>query len=84
MKTSPSLAAQAKAWEFFSQYQKPFLCAFGDDDPVSKGGDLPFLDRVPGTAGQPHTTIKGGGHFVQEDNPKELCQVIAAFIRANS
>ena len=84
MKTSPSLAAQAKAWEFFSQYQKPFLCAFGDDDPVSKGGDLPFLDKVPGTAGQPHTTIKGGGHFVQEDNPEELCQVIAAFIRANS
>ena len=45
---------------------------FGDDDPVSKGGDLPFLDRVPGTAGPAHTTIKGGGHFVQEDNPRAL------------
>jgi haloalkane dehalogenase len=83
MKTSPSLEAQAKAWAFFSQYQKPFLCAFADDDPVTKGGDAVFLAKVPGTKGQPHTTIKGGGHFVQEGNPSELCQVIGDFVRAS-
>ena len=83
MKTSPSLEAQAKAWAFFSEYTKPFLCAFADDDPVTGGGDQPFLEKVPGTKGQAHTTITDGGHFVQEGNPQQLCQVIGDFIRAN-
>jgi len=37
---------------------------------------------VPGTAGQPHTTIKGAGHFLQEDKGEQLAQVIADFIAA--
>ena len=83
MSTSPSLEAQGRAWEFFRQWQKPFLCAFADNDPVTAGGDQPFLAQVPGAQNQPHTTIKGGGHFVQEGNPEQLCQVIGDFIRAN-
>ena len=75
--------AQAKAWAFFSEYTKPFLCAFADNDPVTGGGDQPFLEKVPGTKGQAHTTITDGGHFVQEGNPQQLCQVIGDFIRAN-
>ena len=27
---------------------------------------------IPGAAGQPHTTIEGGGHFIQEDRGEEL------------
>ena len=42
--------------------------------------DRAFLDRVPGTAGQPHTTITGAGHFLQEDKGPELATVIADFI----
>ena len=83
MSTSPSLEAQGRAWGFFRQWQKPFLCAFADNDPVTAGGDQPFLTQVPGAQNQPHTTIKGGGHFVQEGNPEQLCQVIGDFIRAN-
>ena len=83
MSTSPSLEAQGRAWEFFRQWRKPFLCAFADNDPVTAGGDQPFLTQVPGAQNQPHTTIKGGGHFVQEGNPEQLCQVIGDFIRAN-
>ena len=30
----------------------------------------------PGTKGQPHTTIEGGGHFLQEDKGEELARVI--------
>ena len=37
---------------------------------------------MPGTAGQPHTTIKGAGHFLQEDKGEQLAQVIADFIAA--
>ena len=64
------------AWEFFESFEKPFVCAFADDDPVTKGGDAIFLNRVPGAKGQPHTTIKGAGHFLQETRPKEVSQVI--------
>ena len=60
----------------------PFLCAFSDGDPITKGGERAFLRGVPGTEGQPHTTIEGGGHFLQEDKGPEVAEVVAAFIAA--
>ncbi len=78
----PSLEAQARAWEFYSRFEKPFLCAFVDDDPVTRGGDAPFMETVPGARGQPHTTIRGGGHFVQEKRPAEVVKIIVDFIAA--
>ena len=35
----------------------------------------------PGCAGQPHTTIDGGGHFLQEDRGEQLARVVAAFVQ---
>lgn len=78
----PSLEAQGKAWEFYAAFEKPFLCAFTDDDPVTRGGDRPFIETVPGAKGQPHTTINGGGHFLQEKRPAELTKVIVDFVRS--
>ena len=80
--TDPSLEAQKKAREFFTSFEKPFLCVFADDDPVTKGGDAVFLERVPGTRGQPHTTIRGGGHFVQENCPEQVTKAIVDLIRS--
>ncbi len=80
--TDPALDAQRRAWAFYETFEKPFLCAFADDDPVTKGGDQAFIERVPGARGHPHTTIKGGGHFVQENAPDQVAQVILDFIRA--
>ena len=37
---------------------------------------------MPGAQGQPHTTIAGGGHFLQEDRGEELARVVADFIAA--
>ena len=80
--TSPSLEAQRQAWAFFETFDKPFLCAFADDDPVTRGGEAQFRERVPGAKGLPHTTIKGGGHFVQENAPEQVAQVIIDLIRS--
>ncbi len=79
----PASADNAAAWEVLERFERPWLCAFSDGDPVTRGGEAPFLRRVPGTAGQPHTTIVGGGHFLQEDRGRELAEVIVGFIERN-
>jgi haloalkane dehalogenase len=76
----PERDANLAAWAVLEQFDKPFLCAFSDSDPVTKGGERAFIDRVPGTAGQPHTTVVGGGHFLQEDKGPELASIIIEFI----
>jgi len=78
----PAAAANRKAWEVLRQWQKPFLTAFSDSDPITRGGDRAFQALVPGTKGQPHRTITGAGHFLQEDKGEELAQVVVEFVRS--
>jgi haloalkane dehalogenase len=66
---------QLKAWAVLDQWEKPFLCCFSDGDPITRGGDALFVGRVPGTAGQPHTTLRGG-HFIQEDDPAGFVECV--------
>lgn len=77
----PASADNRKAWAVLSKWEKPFLCAFSDQDPVTRGGDRAFQAQVPGTKGQAHTTIGGGGHFLQEDRGEELAKVVVDFIQ---
>ena len=77
----PANEANRKAWEVFERWEKPFLTAFSDGDPITRGGDRIFLARIPRTKGQPHTTIKNAGHFLQEDKGEELARVIVDFIK---
>ena len=65
------------------QWDKPFLCCFSDGDAITKGGERNSCNTVPGTKGQAHTTIEGGGHFLQEESGPELAAVLNAFIEAN-
>ena len=63
--------------------EKLFRPKTSDRDPV-RGFDVAFRERIPGTKGQPHTTIEGGGHFLQEDCGEELARVVVDFIRRTS
>ena len=76
----PASEANRAAWDVLRKFEKPFLTAFSDKDPIMKGGDKVFRAEVPGCEGQPHTTIDGGGHFLQEDCGEQLARVVAAFI----
>jgi haloalkane dehalogenase len=76
----PASDANRRAWETLRAWSKPFLTAFSDQDPITRGGDNAFQREVPGCAGQPHTTIEGAGHFLQEDSGEELAQVIVDWI----
>jgi len=77
----PASEANRRAWEVLRHWEKPLLTAFSDGDPVTRGGERAFQKLVPGAQGQPHVTILGAGHFLQEDKGEELAQVILDFIR---
>jgi haloalkane dehalogenase len=76
----PAAEANRRAWEVLSRFEKPFLTAFSDQDPITRGADKILQRSIPGAKDQPHTTIEGGGHFLQEDRGEELAQVVNAFI----
>ncbi len=77
----PATPDNQRAWEVLSRWDKPFLCAFSDQDPITGGGERMLMGKIPGAHGQPHTTIEGGGHFLQEDRGEELARVVAAWAR---
>jgi haloalkane dehalogenase len=76
----PAAPANRAAWEVLRRLTKPFLTAFSDTDPVTAGGDRIFQREIPGCAGQPHTTITGAGHFLQEDKGEDLARVVVELI----
>ena len=79
---NPAAVANRAAWEVLQTWEKPFLLAFSDSDPITAGADAPFRKLVPGTEGQSHTTIEGAGHFVQEDAGPQLAAIIADLIES--
>jgi haloalkane dehalogenase len=78
----PASEANRAAWKTLEQFDRPVLCAFSDSDPITAGADRVLLKLVPGTQGQPHTTIVGGGHFLQEDKGEELAAVVVDFMKS--
>ena len=76
----PAAVPNRRAWEVLSHWQKPFLTAFSDADPITRGADRFLQQAIPGAKGQPHTTIVGAGHFLQEDKGEDLARVIVDFI----
>ncbi len=78
----PEAPANRVAWEELERFERPVLCAFSDRDPVTAGADRHLRERIPGAAGQPHTTVEGGGHFLQEDCGERLAEIVAGFVAA--
>jgi len=76
----PASEANREAWKVFEGWTKPFLTAFSDSDPITRGGEGVFQRRVPGAKDQDHVTIEGAGHFLQEDAGERLAEVIAKFV----
>jgi haloalkane dehalogenase len=75
-----SVAENKAAWKILENFSGPFLTAFSDSDPVTKGGEQIFQQRVPGAKGQKHVTIRDAGHFLQEDKPDEIADLLHEFI----
>jgi haloalkane dehalogenase len=79
----PAAEANRAAWRQLAAWDKPFLVAFSDRDPIT-GPMASVLQRtIPGAAGVEHPVISGAGHFLQEDAGERLGSVIADFIRTH-
>lgn len=78
----PERQNNARAWEVFKRWDKPFLRLCSDRDPVTRGGHRIWQKLVPGALGQPHAITRGAGHFLQEDRGVEVARAIVAFMRA--
>jgi haloalkane dehalogenase len=76
----PAAGAKPPAWEVLSHWDKPFVTAFSDLDPITGGGDRIFQRLVPGARGRPHRTLSEGGHFLQEDVGPELAGVVVDLV----
>jgi haloalkane dehalogenase len=79
-RNDPGAAICRQTMTALEAWERPFLTAYSDGDPATRGWETVFQERIPGAKGQKHTTIEGAGHFVQEDRGEELGQVIAAFV----
>ena len=78
----PAAPANRAAWEVLARWDKPFLVAFSDGDPIT-GAMAPVLKKlVPGTRGLEHPVIEKAGHFLQEDAGTELGRVVAELVLA--
>jgi len=70
--------------QFYSKWDKPLITAFGEKDTLMAGRDKVWQDSVPGAQGQPHSLVKDGAHFIQEDKPKELVEILDRFIKSQN
>jgi len=73
----PASAPNRTAWQRLSEWDRPFLVAFGDADPITSAMAPVLHGIVPGAQ---RVTIAGAGHFVQEDAGRELGAAIARFV----
>ena len=76
----PASEANRAAWQVLSRWEKPFLCAFSDGDPIT-GAMAPVLRAaVPGAARRDHPVIASAGHFLQEDAGERLAGEVVRFL----
>lgn len=76
----PEAAENADAWSTLEGFDKPFLTVWCPEDPVLGHLQDEFVARVPGAAGQPHTELRPGGHFIQDDCGEDIAAVLVEWL----
>ena len=79
---NPGVPITTAAWEFYANWTRPFLTVFGARDPIAAkpGAHRKLQAKIPGAAGQPHVMIETANHFIQEDAPDQLVEIVDAFV----
>jgi haloalkane dehalogenase len=76
----PASEANRAAWDVFRKWRKPFLTTFSNRDPITRGGEVPWQQAVPGANDRKHVTVRNAGHFLQEDKGAELAEILIQYV----
>lgn len=77
----PGSEGMRRTRQALKHWTKPVQIMFSDSDPITAGGDRFFRKLIPASATQPEITIRGAGHFLQEDAGLEIAGHIIDFIQ---
>ena len=69
-----------KARKVLSEWRKPALVLFSDKDKILSGFEGFFYKLIPSSGNQKRITIKGAGHFLQEEKGEEIAEYIRKFM----
>lgn len=67
-------------WKKLCLYNKPFLTIFSDKDPFTKKVEEDFIKYIKGAQNIKHHKIKNAGHFLQEDEPELVNELVINFL----
>jgi haloalkane dehalogenase len=70
-----------EALKTLRKFSRPFITAFSDSDPITRGGDTILQRMISGATGQPHMTVTEAGHFLQEDAPDQVAESMLRALR---
>ncbi len=76
----PGAAEMRAARRILSSWRKPVQVMFSDGDPILGGAAKFFRRLFPTAADQPEVTIRGAGHFLQEEKGADIAAEVIAFI----
>jgi len=77
----PGAREMKAARDSLSRWRKPALVMFSDGDPILGGAASFFRRLIPSASEQPAITIRGAGHFLQEEKGAEIAAEAVAFIQ---
>jgi haloalkane dehalogenase len=72
----PPASMLRRAWEGLRAYDKPFVTAFAEHEDVTRTFESVFQSQVVGASGQTHVTVPAAGHFLQEQQPEILIDLV--------
>lgn len=76
--TDPPASMLLEAWQGLENFERPFVTVFADREDITRFFEPLFQQNVPGAHGRNHITIPNAGHFLQEQAPDQLVEVILA------
>jgi haloalkane dehalogenase len=79
-RNDPGAAIGRTTMAALERWDRPFLTAYSDADPATRGWETVFQRRVPGAVGRDHPVIAGAGHFVPEERGEELGGIVSGFV----
>jgi haloalkane dehalogenase len=75
----PSAAKMLEVRDALTRWEKPALVLFSDSDPIfSVDAAERLAARIPGAG--PAETVRGAGHFLQEEKGEEIAERIVRFL----